>query len=297
MTSNGVDKSRLILGTAGIGMPYGISNTVGQPSKGKAFEILDAAFVGGINTFDTAYSYGSAEDILGQWIARSHGNVFVTSKMRPYQSGEGPEAVVAEVQGSLRRLHLEILDGYLVHAANDICIPEVIEGLRLAKERGLVGNIGASVYEESEAQDALSAGVDHIQVPFNVFDQRFGRGGFFDEARSRNVTVFARSPYLQGLLLMEPEQLPAHLSSARPYLEKFIAVAVSHGLTKVETALGFVLAETRIAHIVVGAATVAQVRELSSVGVLSDRVVARIREMFKDVPYDVRDPRVWSKAL
>ncbi|MBI2610909.1 aldo/keto reductase [Candidatus Kaiserbacteria bacterium] len=289
-------KSRLILGTAGIGMPYGVSNTEGQPSKEKAFEIFDAAFACGITTFDTASAYGEAEEILGQWMQRSHHVVSVITKMKPYEADHGSGFVVAQIEASLERLHLDVLDGYLLHAARDIYVPAVLEGLQSAKERGLVRNVGASVYDEGEAYDALSTGVDYIQVPYNVFDQRFGRNEFLEKALARKVTVFARSPFLQGLLLMELTQLPPSLSSARPYLERFIAVASRHGLSRVEAALGFVLAEEQIPHIIVGAVSAAQVRELSSAGVLSYDVVAEMRELFKDVPDEVRDPRLWTNV-
>ena len=116
-------KSRLVLGTTQLGMQYGLNNAVGQPPKGESFAILDAALKGGINTFDTAFAYGSAEDILGEWI-ESRGvqnKVFIISKMKPHVLNEYPDGtkaadtVVMEIKRSLKRLKLQKLDGYLLH--------------------------------------------------------------------------------------------------------------------------------------------------------------------------------------
>ena len=84
--------SKLVLGTVELGMRYGLNNTNGQPSIEESFAILDAALEDGIDTFDTAYAYGSAEDVLGQWL-RSRGTVGgikVISKLKPHVLDDYP---------------------------------------------------------------------------------------------------------------------------------------------------------------------------------------------------------------
>ena len=57
---------RLAIGTAQFGMPYGISNKNGQTSELEIKKILDLASVGGVDTLDTAITYGKSEATLGQ---------------------------------------------------------------------------------------------------------------------------------------------------------------------------------------------------------------------------------------
>lgn len=47
------DHSRLILGTAQLGLNYGLANKSGKPDKLMAFEILNKALEYGIDAFDT----------------------------------------------------------------------------------------------------------------------------------------------------------------------------------------------------------------------------------------------------
>lgn len=284
-----------MLGTVQLGMPYGIANTAGQPSKEEAFKILDTAFAGGIHTFDTASAYGSAEELLGEWIeARAVKDaVSVVSK----GTAETVEEMEVEIRGSLKRLNLESLDGYLLHSQADMCASERLEALRQVKEMRLATHVGVSVYSEDEALRSLEAGLDYIQVPYNVFDTRLDRVDFFDRAKEKGVTVFARSPFLQGLLLMDMESVPPHLSAARPHLEKFIEMSRRHGLSPLEAALLFAY-NSRAQHVIFGAESSAQVADILSIIEGKKMPVdlrREIRESFRDVETAILDPRLWTK--
>ena len=58
--------SSLILGTAQLGMPYGVVNRTGQPAKELALAMVRHAVANGVHAIDTARDYGTAEALLGQ---------------------------------------------------------------------------------------------------------------------------------------------------------------------------------------------------------------------------------------
>ena len=99
-------KKTLILGTVQLGMKYGLHNTHGQPTTEESFSILDAALAAGIDTLDTAWAYGTAEDVLGAWLrARSlAGKVRIISKMKPHALNDYPDGMKA---GEVVRIELE----------------------------------------------------------------------------------------------------------------------------------------------------------------------------------------------
>ena len=259
-------KPKLVLGTVQLGMKYGLNNKDGQPGKEEAFSILDAALENGIHTFDTAYTYGNAEIVLGDWIkARGlRDKIYVISKMRHHVPGRATanlDIAGEEIKKSLRRLNIGELGGYLLHSPEDIG-PDMIASLVRAKQKGLVKNIGASIYTEKEGRKALELGIDYMQIPYNAFDQRLDKGDFFELTKKNQVTVFARSPFLQGLLLMKPDHIPSHLTRARPHVQKFRAIAAEHDLSPIEAALAFVYANPGIQHIVFGVETLPQLQEI-----------------------------------
>jgi len=166
-------RSRLVLGTAQLGMAYGVANANGAPTKKESFAILDAAREGGINTFDTAAAYGSSEKVLGSWIqARGQKEVIsIVTKIK----GDDSTTIRKEIKDSLSRLQIPKLDGCLLHAPQNMYKTDVMNSLKETKKAGLVSNVGVSVYDEVDALRALELSVDYIQIPYNAFDQRFDR--------------------------------------------------------------------------------------------------------------------------
>jgi aryl-alcohol dehydrogenase-like predicted oxidoreductase len=303
-------KNKLVLGTVELGMKYGLNNVHGQPTLEESFGILDAARARGIETFDTAYSYGTAEDVLGAWIHERNlsGKIQIISKMKPHILNEYPDGALAvdvvrmEIEKSLSRLGIDTLDGYLLHSPHYIYMTHVIDGLHKVKKEGLVHNIGVSVYDEEEALQAVELGVDYVQVPYNVFDQRLDHTEFFDIAEKNNVEVFARSPFLQGLLLMSPNTLPQHLAYLRPYLEKFISIASQYNLSQTEAALRFVDVSCRASHIVFGVDTLEQLNEDMNISEKSPSTenedwIVEMRAAFNDINRGAINPSLWSKIV
>lgn len=300
-------KNKFVLGTVQLGMKYGINNATGQPSLDESFAILDTAFSAGIDTFDTARSYGDVEDRIGKWIrARgTAGKVKIISKMRPKALESYPEGtniadiICAEVRESLVHLGIDRLDGYLLHTAEHVYRDDVLEGLRRAKQEGLVEHIGISVYDEPEALEAARRGLDYVQVPYNVLDQRLDKTDFFELAEKAGTVTFARSPFLQGLLLMEPDQVPPHLARARALVETFTEIAKRHQLSPLEAALLFAY-RSRASYMVFGAETSAQLKEILAVGerlpFMNADSVEEMRKAFSVADRAIVNPSLWNRA-
>ncbi len=298
-------KSKLVLGTAQLGSSYGIGNTTGQPSRDEAFKILDRAYDGGINTLDTATAYGNSEEVIGVWLSsRDRADVAIITKLKPNLLDEYPESPIMviekELHGSLSRLQLDAVDGYLLHGAKDMYKEGVMEGLRNIKAKGLVRNIGVSIYDEEDALHALDLGIDYIQIPYNALDQRLEQTDFFSRAKKAGLTVFARSPLLQGLLLMTPESIPAHLEHAKGHVARFQAIAQRYGLSPYEASLIFVHQQPHIEHIVFGVETLPQLEDIFRVAKMAEEgspedFLQEISQAFKNVDRAVVNPSLWNK--
>jgi uncharacterized protein len=299
--------SKLVLGTVQLGMEYGVNNKTGKPSREEAFSILDTAFENGINTFDTAYAYGDSEDVIGAWLKESKykDEASIISKMKPhsindYKDGEKSyEVVRKEIEKSLKRLGIEKLKGYLFHSPHYIYLSHMVEGMRKVKEEGMVENIGVSIYDEAEALQAAELAVDYIQVPYNIFDQRLDKTEFWNVAKKNKVTVFARSPFLQGLLLMKSETIPAHLSHATKLVKEFEQISEKANISRKALALLFSYNHPHADHIVFGVDTIDQLKEDMDIvknppeGV--ETVLEDLKTRFQDIPRSIVLPSLWGK--
>lgn len=290
--------SELCLGTVQLGMKYGVKNELGrQPTEEESFVVLRAAKEGGIDFLDTASVYGEAETLLGHFGVEQAG-FHVISKLRPWGTQENDQkTVVLEIESSLRRLKMQNLYGYMLHRAEDMNREAVVQGMVTAKKEGLVKHIGVSVYEPEEALRVVQSGVwDMIQIPYNVLDQRLDETDFFEIAKKNHVKVFARSAFLQGLLLMEPDRLPSHLQKARPYIEKFRIIVARNHYTPEEGAMLYSYCHPGIDYVVFGVDTEAQLVRNVKICNKAEPFVGCWKELlgaFMDVPREIVVPSLW----
>ena len=106
--------------------------------------------------------------------------------------------------------------GLLAHHADDLLVPggrRVFEEMQRLLEEGLVRKIGVSVYSGQQIDSILELYTpDIVQLPLNLFDQRLLESGHLEKLKRRGVEIHARSVFLQGLLLIEPDQVLLLLS-------------------------------------------------------------------------------------
>jgi aryl-alcohol dehydrogenase-like predicted oxidoreductase len=163
--------------------------------------------------------------------------------------------------------------------------------------KGMVEHIGVSVYSPQRAGEVVETeDVDIVQIPGNILDHRFERAGVFDRAKERDIEIYVRSIFLQGLLFMDPNTLSAHMEFARPVLERVRKLAREFDVTPQVLSLQYLKAAFPCAHVLVGVETPKQVRENVAAWNLEATIglVDRVRETFQDVSEGVLDPRRWS---
>lgn len=292
------------LGTVQLGIRYGIQNN-GRPSPEETEHILSDALDAGIQYFDTAAAYGDAENVLGSFSLRYQKQaeqMRIISKLNPYAFRNIPrekwrDTVLRNAEESLKRVRHDQLAAYLFHNALHIFDPDAVEALDSVRKEGLAQLIGVSVYTTQEALQALEYHqIGAIQIPYNVFDQRFDQCGFFALAKKKKVQIFARSSLLQGLALMQPHQLPDNMRFATPYLTKFLSICNDFNLLPLHAAIGYVSAHPDINYVVFGVDNRVQLSEY--IAVRSMDIPQKMREAFAEVFGEVDEklvnPSLWS---
>lgn len=259
---------KIALGSVQWGMKYGVANASGKPDAGELTRMLMAARTAGVSLIDTAFQYGDAENVIGELSAQAAAFEIVTKTAR-LGPETGVSGVAAAFRTSLERLRRGAVYGLLVHNPDILLSPDADafwNVLEQAKSEGLVRKIGVSVYDPEQLK-IITQGrqIDLVQLPCNIYDQRFIRTGAITALKSAGVEVHLRSAFLQGLLLMDTVQLPAHFDPIRAHHAAFRTWCADHGLTPVEAALRFALVQSGADKVLVGAETEAQLREILAV--------------------------------
>ena len=288
--------SALVLGTVQFGLDYGVANTTGRPDQATVNRMLATAFEAGVNALDTASMYNRAESVLGRALADlgMRGSIFITSKARPRDGAPGTpeEQITAAVERSLRVLGVERIGLYLLHGYQ--ALPHV-GALHRKREAGDIGAVGVSVYSVEEALGAIAApGVDAVQHPLSMLDQRFLRAGVLERAAEAGVAIFARSVFLQGVVTMEPARLPAPMAEAGAALARLRELAGE--ITIEELALRYAASLAGVTGVVVGMETHRQMeRNLAAVaaGPLDRALLDEIGRAVPDLPAELINPGLW----
>lgn len=299
----------LVLGTAQLGMSYGIANRTGAPSPAEAEALVLRAFSLGITSFDTARAYGESESRLGRALKGKTGASIVT-KLAPldHLALDAPaatvvEAVRASIAASAEALGTSVLDTVLLHRARHLRAHNgaVWDTLLNLQAEGRILHLGASVQSPDELRLVLSfRAIRHVQLPFNLLDWRWRDPAVFDLFSHRpDVTVHARSIFLQGLLAANDASLWPDV----PGLDKAGLVTALGALAETvgrESAADLCLAYARavpfLQGVVVGAETLAQLEAnaaLSAKPPLDPDECLFVERFLPKVPVCLLDPAAW----
>lgn len=253
LESDNCTRSRIAIGTAQFGLSYGVANQSGIVPKEIVKKILQEACAYGINTLDTAISYGISEKILGK-IGIAPWQVISKLPRVPCAVEDIPGYIVQQVEGSLEKLNIGSLDGLLMHDPKQLLEESgsiIYRTLCDLRQQGLIKKIGISIYDPQDLEMLIrDRDFNIVQGPFNAFDQRMLTSGWLAELDKMNIEFHARSIFLQGLLLMQNrpnffEKWTNLFSSWDQWLSK-------SGLTSLEGALLCAISNCEIKKIILG---------------------------------------------
>lgn len=294
--------SHLVLGTAQLGLPYGIANKTGQPDQVVATAIIREAWNQGIREFDTAQGYGVSEEVLGKALYELgvSSEAKIITKFHPNLDHLNPSAMSKSLDQSLQRLGVPRLFGIMLHREEllflwDKGLGKILHDFVLS---GRVEKIGISIYLPDNAVKALKTeGIDMVQLPANILDRRFENAGVFKLADEKKKTIYIRSIFLQGLILMNSREIPEKMDFARPTLEKIESLSNNFGLSRQEIALGYIKSEMPNAHVIFGADIPSQVRENMTAWQkeIPKSLGNQLKAIFADVDGQILNPMLWPK--
>lgn len=258
---------KLGLGTAQFGIPYGVTNAFQQVRPEAARTIMQFALENGIDLFDTAPAYGTAEKLIGSVLPATA--KIVTKTWITHQRSFGSDdigAIRASFLDSLKALGRTSVYGLLVHSPDDLLRPGgglIVEMLLELRDRGSVQKVGVSALKQEHIEHCLQHyPLDLYQIPMSFIDQRIVRSGLLRDLQSRGVEIHARSIFLQGILLAQPDDLPNYFSPWRDKLAMIRGALAAAGASPSAAGIAYVRCRTPASHAIVGATSVVELQEL-----------------------------------
>ena len=208
----GLPVSALCFGTWEIG---GLS--WGPIAAEDAVTLLRQALDLGITTYDCsdAYGNGRSEVLLGAAFERHRHDVIYITKAGYIPGIDGAQTVLhwqyqnhspdylkIACEMSLRRLHTDYIDVYLLHDTPEhvLAQPEPFAALRELQQAGKIRSWGVSHSASGAATAIREQGVEVVEFPFSLLDQS-PLDVLFPLAEQHGTGLLPRSPFGGGYLL------------------------------------------------------------------------------------------------
>jgi aryl-alcohol dehydrogenase-like predicted oxidoreductase len=287
--ASGLEVSKLSLGamTFGSGMPP-ITTVDEQHARAMVDRALDA----GVNLIDTAdvYADGQSEEILGAAIRNRRADVFVATKVGFGSRDPGAlsyDAVVTACEASLARLGTDHIDLYQLHRPDRTTpIEETLRALDDLVARGLVRETGTSNFRAWEMAGAVAhqralgrPAFTSVQIYYSLVG-RDAEHEIIPQCRADDVGVIVWSPLSSGYLTGRYSSgtragaqseggeaigrrttftfPPVDPDIGERGVEAVAAVAEARGVSMAQVALAWVLAQSGITSVIVGASSLEQ---------------------------------------
>ncbi|MGW7469813.1 aldo/keto reductase [Streptomyces xantholiticus] len=281
-----------LVGVQGLGC-MGMSEFYGDTDEAAARETLEVALAEGVTLFDTAdvYGRGANEEFLAPFVRAHRDEITLATKFAidrsddPHYRGvrNDPAYIRRAVEGSLRRLGVDVIDLYYMHR-RDPAVPlaESVGAMAELVERGLVKHLGLSEVTGAELREAhavhpiaalqsewslFSRDVERSAVgaavelgvgfvPYSPLGRGFLTGAFTDAGKDLSEGDFRR---------YQPRFTGENARANAALLEPVHKIAAAHGATAGQVALAWVQQQ-------------ADVHGLTVVPIPGTRKAARLRE-------------------
>jgi len=283
-------------------------------------ETVLAAFDAGVTHFDLANNYGpppgSAEIAFGRILKDGLGayrdEITVSTKAGygmwpgPYGDLGSRKYLTASLDASLKRMGLDYVDVFYHHRPDpDTPLEETMTALADIVRRGKALYVGVSNYDPEQTARAVSVlrslGVPCLihQASYSMLNRRI-EDGLLDVLGKEGVGCICFSPLAQGLLtdrylsgsipegsrasrgeFLKPDSITPELLAK---LRALNDIAKAGGRTLAALAIWWILRDSRITSVLVGASSSAQLREnLAALSrpALSNEELERIEEILR----------------
>ena len=288
--------SKFVLGTASFGNVYGVLNNKKLNSIHEIGQIIETFTNNGGSQLDTSSGYGEAEEIIGKLLKDfENKNILVNSKFILNQDNE-LESVKRQIDNSYK-IFGNKLNSIICHTPDVFLLNKrdlVYSVFKYIQEKYSI-DVGLSIYSMGELTSLdlkFKELIKYIQAPFNIFDSTAAK---LKESNllSLYTKVYARSIYLQGLLISE-EILYKRFTKQMILFDK---LCNNYKLSKKEVCIRFALQYNSLDFIVVGMNSIEHLNELISIMqniyLKGEKEIIKNLENFNDDKY-LTDPRKWK---
>jgi aryl-alcohol dehydrogenase-like predicted oxidoreductase len=200
---------KIVIGTANFNQNYGLINSKIKNSN-EVKKILDYCRKKKINYLDTSFSYNLSNEFIKK-LNFENFRIITKIKLPKKRTKFFIENLEKKIKKELKLYKINKFYAILFHDSKDVKSKygnEFLKKIMNIKKIGLVDKIGISVYETIELDLILKKfKPDIVQFPVSIIDRRFLNKKLILKLKKMKIKIQARSIFLQGLLLKNPNKI------------------------------------------------------------------------------------------
>ena len=252
----------IILGTAQFGLDYGVTNSAGRVLADEVDAILDYALKEGINKLDTAQAYGDSELVISGYPLFDIITKVTAQKL--LSAVENNQNIITCIDESLSRLKRTSVYALMIHDVETLnfeVTKDCLNVLERLRQDGKIMKVGVSLYTPQKLIEITSNfSVDVIQVPINLFDQRFCSEQIKSIISEQQIDLYARSIFLQGSLLVS--ETPKSLIEWDSAFKSYRRFCQENRISQMRCCLNFIKSLDFIKGVVIGITKQSELKEI-----------------------------------
>ena len=192
-------KKRIIIGSANFTQRYGADSTKVNIDEIK--KILNLAKKNKIYEIDSAEAYLKDKKIF----IDTNKKFKFSTKILPDAKWESLEYCQAKLEKHFKIFNFNNINVVFFHDFKILFRKnghKIFKNLEYLKKKKYFKKIGISIYETSCLNRLVNSyDLDVVQCPYNILDKRILTTGWFDKLKKIDIEIYARSIFLQGLLV------------------------------------------------------------------------------------------------
>ena len=290
LADTGVFVSELCLGTMTFGGRGQIWEVIGGLDQQGADDLVRGALDAGINFVDTAnvYSAGESETMLGKALGTRRQEVVLATKVRgrmgpgPNQVGLSRLHIMQAVDASLTRLGTDYIDLYQIHRFDPLSnIEDTLRALDDLVRAGKVRYIGCSNLAAWQLMKALAVSREQRLERFKCTQSYYSLAGrelereMIPLLKDQGLGLLVWSPLAGGFLSgkftrdggddaarrAKFDFPPVNKEKGFDVLDVAKAIAHQHGVSVAQIALAWILANSAVTSVIIGARKPSQLED------------------------------------
>ena len=278
---------KVVLGTANFNQNYGFKKKkIGNINQIR--NILNFSKKSKINLIDTAVSYNFSNKFLKKINLKNFG-IITKISLPERKKLHFIRRLEIFLKKKLHLFGIKKFESILLHNVYDlkseIGRKFLNEFLKLKKKR-LTKNLGISIYEPKDFKFVIKKfKPDIIQLPLNIFDQRFLKDKFLENLKKNKIKIQVRSIFLQGKFFKNKKK-----KENLKVIKNFNLWCLKKNISNVEACLMFIKSQKEVDLLTIGVENINQLKQNLAILKKNNKINLKT---FSIKNKKIIDPRKW----